>query len=335
MMELSPDKYIKELSRSPRPLYILLGASEYLIEKDGIEPLLETLSPPDTRDFNLEILDGADQNAERIVNAAETFPVMAQRRVVVVKRAHLMSPQGWKVLAGLFENPPKSATVAFAFAGAKKELPKPLLKAAREAALVTFGSLKGRSAARWLKERAQQRGKRLTQEAAELILLLVGERPSLMAEELEKCLMFAGEKESVGAQEVEAVVGDVRLHDVFELTRLVAQRDGAGAVDVLRRLVMAGEEPTAMLGLLTWQLRMIWLAREHLDNRVTREELGSLIRPSWKVKEYLRQAEGFTLEELAEGFGTLLCAEMALKSTTIPPAQVLESAVLRLCRSAS
>jgi DNA polymerase-3 subunit delta len=253
--------------------------------------------------------------------------------VVVVKRGHLMSAKEWEILAGLLKSPPASATVAIAFAGTKRDLPKGLPKKSDDAALVLFGALKKGSAKSWLKERAREKGKSLESEAAELIVLLVGEDPALLAEELEKCLVFAGEKKSVTAKDVDAVVGDVRLSHVFELTDLVASRDGAAALKILGKLMLAGEDPGRLLGLLNWQLKNIWFARERLEERITAKELGSLIRPSWKVKAYLKLAEGFTLDGLAEGFETLLWADMALKSTTVPPRQVLEAALLKLCRT--
>jgi len=66
------------------PIYLLYGEEEFLIE-GMLARMMELLVPGETRDFNLEIYNGLDVSVEEIITSAETYPVMSDRRVIVVK----------------------------------------------------------------------------------------------------------------------------------------------------------------------------------------------------------------------------------------------------------
>ncbi|MDA1193082.1 MAG: hypothetical protein O3A46_15510 [Candidatus Poribacteria bacterium] len=68
-----------------RPLYTLYGDETYLLERLQKE-LLDALLPKGAmRDFNLDSLDGDVTTPEEITALAETMPMGADRRVIVVK----------------------------------------------------------------------------------------------------------------------------------------------------------------------------------------------------------------------------------------------------------
>jgi len=66
------------------PIYLLYGEEDFLID-ETLSQMIELLVPGETRDFNLEIYDGLDVSVEEIITSAETYPVMSDKRVIVVK----------------------------------------------------------------------------------------------------------------------------------------------------------------------------------------------------------------------------------------------------------
>ena len=66
------------------PIYLLYGEEEFLIE-ETLTRMMKLLVSGETRDFNLEIYNGLDVSVEEIITSAETYPVMSDRRVIVVK----------------------------------------------------------------------------------------------------------------------------------------------------------------------------------------------------------------------------------------------------------
>ena len=84
---------IKEMQTGKvRPVYLLCGEEQYLVEST-LKQMLENLLSPETRDFNLTNLDGAEVSVREILSAVEVYPVMADWRVVVVSEATVFKRQ--------------------------------------------------------------------------------------------------------------------------------------------------------------------------------------------------------------------------------------------------
>ncbi|HIE29444.1 TPA: DNA polymerase III subunit delta [Candidatus Poribacteria bacterium] len=85
---------IKEIKNGKiYPIYLLCGEEYFLIE-NTLTQMLDILVPKDTRDFNLEIYNGLEVSVDEIITSAETYPVMAKRRVIVVKEPTFFSSKG-------------------------------------------------------------------------------------------------------------------------------------------------------------------------------------------------------------------------------------------------
>ena len=85
---------IKEIQNGKvYPIYLLCGEEYFLIE-NTLTQMLDLLVPKDTRDFNFEIYNGLEVSVDEIITSAETYPVMAQRRIIVVKEPTFFSSKG-------------------------------------------------------------------------------------------------------------------------------------------------------------------------------------------------------------------------------------------------
>ena len=64
------------------PVYLLHGEETYLIE-DTLSEMIELLVPKNVRDFNLDVFSDPLVSVTEVLSMANTYPVMAERRVVV------------------------------------------------------------------------------------------------------------------------------------------------------------------------------------------------------------------------------------------------------------
>ena len=71
-------------------VYLLHGEEVYLIE-NTISEMIDVLAPKSSRDFNLDLFSTPDISVDEIIATADTYPVMAERRVVVVKNPGFLS----------------------------------------------------------------------------------------------------------------------------------------------------------------------------------------------------------------------------------------------------
>jgi DNA polymerase III delta subunit len=104
---------------------------------------------------------------------------------------------------------------------------------------------------------------------------LVGDDLTHLRGELEKAALAGGaENRRIGTAQVRAVVGETRARHVFELTRALVDRDRGAALTLMGSLLGAGEEPFALLGMLSREARAIWRAADGLCAGVPEAEVA-------------------------------------------------------------
>ena len=74
--KLNPDKLA--------PVYILVSSEPLLLDR-AQTAIRDAAVPPDLRGFNVDQLNGKGGNADQIATAAQTLPMMAKRRLVIVR----------------------------------------------------------------------------------------------------------------------------------------------------------------------------------------------------------------------------------------------------------
>ena len=174
-------------SRAFDPVYFLHGEDDYL--KDArVRDLVEAAVDPATRDFNLEIRRGNDLDAETLDALLSTPPMLAARRVVVVRDVDKLKKDARTLLLRYLEKPASDTVlVLVAPSGAKAD--KPLTDRATP---VEFAPLTGDRLPKWVAYHADTvLGRGITPDAVALLVEAVGADLSQLAVELEKLASFA------------------------------------------------------------------------------------------------------------------------------------------------
>jgi DNA polymerase III subunit delta len=259
------------------PVVLLHGPEPFLIEEALAGLTRVVCSDPGLLAMSREVLEAREAGAEGIVRAAETLPWGTPRRLVVARGVEALGAKQAEPLVEYLRAPNPATVLALAVS-------QPLASshwlrsAVPAAAAVEIPELAGRALAGWLRSRASAEGLELDDDAAQLLVAMVGDDPAALVGEMGKAALAGGpENRRVGTAEVRAVVGEHRSHEVFELTRAVERRDGAAALLLLERLLAAGEEPLRILAILSGQSR-------HAAPRA----VGERLERCWQVERRLK-----------------------------------------------
>ncbi len=259
------------------PVVLLHGPEPFLIEEALAGLTRVVCSDPGLLAMSREVLEAREAGAEGIVRAAETLPWGTPRRLVVARGVEALGAKQAEPLVEYLRVPNPATVLALAVS-------QPLASshwlrsAVPAAAAVEIPELAGRALAGWLRSRASAEGLELADDAAQLLIAMVGDDPAALVGEMGKAALAGGpENRRVGTAEVRAVVGEHRSHEVFELTRAVERRDGAAALLLLERLLAAGEEPLRILAILSGQSR-------HAAPRA----VGERLERCWQVERRLK-----------------------------------------------
>ena len=329
--------------RSFDAAYYITGEDEY--QKDeAIRQLVEAAIEPSSRDFNLDIRRAGELDAESLAVLLSTPPMMADRRVVVLRDVGALKKDTRKVLDEYLKTPAVDLLLIMASSSGSK----PDTSLASSSTSLEFDALSAERIPRWIAHHADSAlGVRIGEAAAELLQAAVGNDLYQLSGELDKLASFVeGRDQEIGEDAVAAVVGVRRGETLSDLLDAVADRNAARALDLIPH-VMAQPKTTGVsvvMALSTQMLAMSW-GRAKLDEGLPRarlsqeyfnllRETGAFTGRPWgsAAAAWSRATERWSRESLDHALNSLLEVDVALKESRVSSEeQLLASLLLSLC----
>jgi DNA polymerase III subunit delta len=314
-----------------KPVYFFYGDETFLMERE-VKRFIAALVPADVADFNLDILYGTDRKGEEIAAAAQTLPMFAERRLVVVKRSEGLAEADFEALTTYLRRP--SPTTCLLFVGKKPDLRRKFfLDLKKVGELVEFRTPYENQLPAFITAEAAHSGVPIAPEAVELLILLSGTNLQELASQIEKLAAFVGEGKVITLEVVREIASDTRVDTVFDLANALGEKQVGTALRKLQTVLRDGQAPIYVLNMLTRHFRQLWQLRELMARKVPKPEMGRAIglRSDYFLPGLMKQAGNFTLAEFRELFSHLYETDIALKSSRLKPAFILERLFIALC----
>jgi len=221
------------------PVYLLMGEEPYYPDL-VCNALIENALTEDERDFNQTIYYGLDTNAQTVATEARSYPMMAERRLVVLKEAQSM--RSLEELAVYFEDPMETTVLVILMRGAVADKRKKFYKLASQVGEVLESpQLRDYEMEGWITNFYSSRGLNIEPDAAALMAEFAGTDMTKIALETDKLVKNLPEgTRNVTASDIEKNVGISRQFSVFELTKTLSYRN---AKDSLRIAAWLGSSP--------------------------------------------------------------------------------------------
>jgi len=323
--------------------YYITGEDEY--QKDeAVRQLIDAAIEPTARDFNLDIRRSGELDAEGLAVLLSTPPMMAERRVVVLRDVGNLKKDTRKALDSYLGSPAPDLLLLMTAIGASKA--DALLSS--KSTTLQFDPLAGNRVPEWIARHATRAlGVTITEPAIELLQAAVGNDLHQLAGELDKLASYMeGRGQEIGEDAVAAVVGVRRGETQADLLDAVADRSVSRALDLIPH-VLAQPKTTAVsvvMALSTQMLAISW-GRAKLDEglpkaRLSQEyfnllkETGAFTGRPWgsAAAVWTRAADRWSRESLDRALDALLETDVALKESRVSSEeQLLASLLLRLC----
>jgi DNA polymerase-3 subunit delta len=323
--------------------YYITGEDDYQKE-DAVRQLIDAALDPAERDFNLDVRRAGEIDAETLGVLLSTPPMMAERRVIIIRDVAALKKDPRKVLDQYLSKPaPDTLVMLVGTAGSKADS---ALSGA--STVLQFDHLTGDRIPRWIAHKASTEfGVRITEPAIELLQAAVGSDLHQLAGELDKLASYVDRSsEEIGEEAVAAVVGVRRGETQSDLLDAVADRNAGRALELVAH-VLAQPKTTGVsivMALSTQMLAISW-GRARLDEGVPRPRLaqeyfdllrdtGAFAGRPWgsATAVWARAAERWDRESLDRAVDTLLEADIALKESRVSSdEQLLASVILSLC----
>jgi DNA polymerase-3 subunit delta len=324
----------------------LLTGEDDLARRERLEELVAERLDETSRAFNLDRLSARDADPEKLATLLQTPPLLGEARVVVLDEADGASAAIERAIEE-FLAAPSSTTCLIALAnGRLNGAPWTLFReVGREE---TFepprgaGELGGR-----IRRRAEKAGKEIAPDAARLLADLLADDASALAGEMAKLVAHVGERRRIETADVEAVAVSTPAGNKYTFVDLVGMGRRDEALLELHALLESGESPLYLVTLLTQHFLFLGGIRAceargirspDAIGRALGKSAWLLTKKNAEISGYRsprEQARRYDRAAIDRWLSGLLELDLALKSSRLPPAALLEGVVLRLMSTAS
>ena len=337
------------------PVYLFYGNETYLIQQ-AVGHFVEHFSGGEDPELNCEIVDGEAVEAAEIVVRAEAAPFFTEKRLMIVKNPSFFhakpadkkakkaqtgeeeegnieekSPVNEKTLLDYLENPMPTTCLIF-IAGASLDKRKKLFRTlSKNGRTVEFAYLKKPELHRWLNQKAQNSGKKINYEAAEVLIKNAGPALQNLAMEWEKLDNYTTGQEVITPADVGQLVTPAVEDNIFVIMDAIGQKRCWEALRDIRELLLAKESPQRLLGMIARQFRLLLQISDLSGRGCTEKEIISRLKlHPYVYQKIANQKKNFNQIMLVEILSILSDLEKDIKTGRQEFYPALETLLLRI-----
>ena len=310
-----------------------MGEESYYIDKIS-DYIADNVLKPEERDFNQTIVFGSDVSASQIVDSAKAFPMMAEKRVVIVKESQNL--KGTEPLEKYFKNPVPSTVLVFCHKNGNIDKRKKIIPAAQAGGAVIFESKKlyERELPGFIETYLRQHQATVEQKAAQMIADHVGADLNRLTSELDKVLIsLPASDRRVTPDVVEKEIGVSKDFNAFELRNAIVQRDIYKA-----NLIIKYFDNNPKAGSLFSFLPMLFSYFENLmiafysPNKNNENAVAEFLelRNGWAARDYLtgmRNYSGMKTMQIISKIREIDAKSKGLDNPNTPPGELMKELI--------
>lgn len=319
-----------------RPLYLLNGEEQFLADQVIDAILLAVFNAPKD-DFNLHVFHGKDADMTGVLNAAMAFPMMADRKVVILRDADALTKPEREALAAYCNNPMDSTCLVLT--AVKADFRYHPFKWLREHGMdVELKALTEYEIPEWIESFAERHGKRISSNAAMMLASRVDVSLRELDSQVDKLATYVGAREEINEDDIETAIGVSRQYNIWEFCQTVGKKDLERAIHVFDQMFRFGEEPVGMVALLHRHFIILMalcdLRERHTPMRTIQQHMidGFRVYPNYLESQYWPQAASYAVGDFESIFAALLEADTELKSSVMDKTLIMHRLIFRIIK---
>ena len=214
------------------PIYYLAGEEPFFI--DLISNYIEQeVLREDEKAFNQQIVYGKDISVDTIIHYAREYPMMADRRVIIVKEAQDLSRTISQLLPYV-ENPSQTTILVLCYKYGKIDGKTKLAKELKKYVCLESKKLYESETLKWVDSYLKGFGYSIEPVAAQLLINFLGTDLSRIANELNKLKIILPKGTKITPLHIEQNIGISKDFNVFELQNALGKKDFAKAMQIIK-----------------------------------------------------------------------------------------------------
>jgi len=326
----------------PKPVYLFCphkaprareGTFEPVLALRAVDRLVARFIDPSLADLAYSSYHADETDPGEIVETAETLPFLAERRVILVRKAEAYEGDTSSNGKGRSGRRPVDRLLAYLdrpcestillFVAERMDRRSKFYKACdKSGEIVECPELREHEALLWARREIESQGKQVQAAALTALIARTGTRLSDVENAIRLLVSYLGERETLEETDVVAACSDVHEENAWGLTDAIARSDTKEALRVLREIVQSGANEFQILGQITWLLRSAYgVAAGGEAGRQVKPFVAGKVRPL---------AEKLGLAKFRDAFALCTETDLLMRSTGVDRVLALELLVVKL-----
>ncbi len=316
-------------------IYVIAGKEDSLVNAHCRE-LLDELLEPSQRATGLFDAEAASVSVSEVLDELRTVPFLTAKRVVLIKRAGDFISQNRELLEKYFDKPCPTGRLILTVSSwdSRTKLAKKLPKVGK---LIKVAQPKRSELPhRLIKYTNDAHDKKLSKDAAELLIELTGDELMRLYSEIDKLALFADAEKVITPKHIESLIGHNRLFNAFAVIDAVIAGNPGRAVERLRGM-FAQDKSTeyTVVGAFAYHFRRMFDAKVLLNKGARSGEIADRFR-IWSYKDkFFAQLRQMDLKQIGEYLQQLAETDYAIKTGQAKAPVAMEQLVLTLATSSN
>lgn len=321
-------------------VYLFSGEEEY-VKQEALDQLVDAIVEPTFKDMNYQTIDGSEVRADEIINACETLPFMADRRIVIVRDSMYLtrrrggesySAEEEKRMRDYIKDISPTSHLVFYVRGSVDKRGALYKAIKKHGCAVEFNRLKDYDIKRWVKKELSKHGKTITSAALDQFVYLAGVNLDDVENELSKLVAFAYESDIITEEDVLSTITPTLEYSIFQLVEAIGNKNVDTALMLLDEMLDRGEVFYSILPMIGRQIRLILLCGAHNKKGYSRNQIAKTLKiHPYGVGKYISQGRNFTEEELTSALSDCLKLDHSIKQGKIDGRLGLEMLIISMC----
>lgn len=314
-------------------LYLIFGDEDYLKEYYR-DQLIKLVVDETFREFNLHCFDGKSLTPELLIDAIDSYPAMAERKLVLVNDFDLYkAPAAFQdVLPRILNDLPPYVCLVFYFNTQEFKADKRLKIHAileKQACFAEFTHLDDRELVDWVRRRVRLLGKDIDDDTCQHIIFLCGNAMTNLITEIEKACALST-LDHITKYHIDQVCTRALDAVIFDLTDAIAGQKFEQAIAIFQDLVAQKNDEIMLFSAIMRHMQRLYAARLVEQSRGGERLLMDLAgsRSPYYIRKLSDSARKLSNTWLRKAVLSCADTDAALKSSAADRKKLIELTLL-------
>jgi len=303
-------------------LYIIYGEERFFFDTilERIEKLL--FKNKANKDLNYQIFYGTESSVSEILSACLSFPMLAERKLVVVKEFDKLQISDKESFVKYLSNPQLSTVlVLISERFGNNKFHNDILK---HAVSIRCRNLRNGDIYLWCQEKFKIAKIKVNKESIAFLIENIGSNLLRLNLEIEKITNYLDPDEMLTVEKVSQITGFTREVNIFNFQKTLAAKNLNASLKIAHYLLEQGEPLAAILPIIFNFFKRIWIVKQLIEKNHSQKQILDLLGgSSYFYRDIFTAQNNFDYRHLEIVFNKLLEAEIQLKTSQKSPESIL------------